>query len=82
MTRVNIDNIKYLMYHNYLKYSDKHDSANSVDPIRCHRIQQGLHCFPFNMQFLNTSTESEMNLFKFWNKYGKELRPYLRCLNI
>ena len=38
---------------------------------------QGLHCLPLIQLFLDTTMNSKLYLFKFFNKYGKELR----CLN-
>ena len=34
---------------------------------------QGLHCLPLIQQFLYTSSKSETDLFKFSDKYSKEL---------
>ena len=39
---------------------------------------RGLHCLQLIQQLLDTSTGSQMDLFKFKNKYDKELR----CPNI
>ena len=34
----------------------------------------GLYCLPFIQQFLDRSAGSKMDLFKFWDMYGKDLR--------
>ena len=39
---------------------------------------QGVHCLPPIQLFLDTTVGSKLYLFKFYIKYGKELR----CLNI
>ena len=39
---------------------------------------QGLHCLQLIQQLLDTSTGSQMDLFKFKDKYNKELK----CPNI
>ena len=68
-------------YHNNPKYWGTHACANSADPD--HMLQnlasdQGLHSLPLIWQFLETSMFSKLDLFKFYNKYGNELR----CPNI
>ena len=35
---------------------------------------QSLHCLPLIPQFFDTSTDNKMDLFKFYDKYGKKLR--------
>ena len=32
---------------------------------------QGLHCLPIIQQFLRTSIDTKMDMFKFEDKYGK-----------
>ena len=34
--------------------------------------EHGLHCLPLMQQFLDTSTGSKINFFKFKGKYGKK----------
>ena len=34
---------------------------------------QGQYCMPFVQQCFDTASDSKLYLFKFWNKYGKEL---------
>ena len=48
---------------------------SNVDPDQTSQTaasNQGLHCLLFIQQFLNTSTDSQIELFKFYDKYGKE----------
>ena len=58
-------------------YSDRQARANSVDPDETPQnvvSHQGLHCLPLIQQFLDTTSGSNLYLFKFWNNYVKELR--------
>ena len=58
-------------------YSDRQAWANSVDPDETPQnaaSHQNLHCLPLIQQFLDTPSGSKLYLFKFENKYGKELR--------
>ena len=55
-------------------YLDRQAWVNSVDPDETPlkaASHQGLLCLPPIQQFLDTSGSK---LFKFYNKYGKELR--------
>ena len=67
-------------YHIYCMYSDRQAWANIVGPdemLQKAASHQGLHCLPLIQQFLDTTLGSKWYLFKFYNKYGKELRhPY------
>ena len=51
--------------------------SNSIDPdemLQNVASRQGLHHLPPLQLFLNTTFGSKLFLFKFKNKYGKELR--------
>ena len=68
------------MYCIYSMCSDRQAWENSKDPNETPQSaasHQGLHCLPLIQQFFDTSG-SKLYLFKFQNKYGKELR----CPNI
>ena len=61
-------------------YSYKQALANSIDPdemLLKAASHQGLLCLPLIQHFLNTTSGSKLYLFKYQNKYGKELK----CLN-
>ena len=62
----------------YPKYSDI--GLNSADPDKMQQNKasvQGLHGLPVIQQFLHVNG-SELHLFKFYDRYGTELR----CWNI
>ena len=64
-------------YHIYGMYSDKKVWANSVNPdemLQNAASHQGLHCLPLFQQFLDKTSGSKLYLFKFYNKYSKELK--------
>ena len=64
-------------YHINCMYWDRQAWANSVDPdemLQNAASHQGLNCLPLIQQFLDTTLGSKLYLFKFYNKYGKELR--------
>ena len=64
-------------YHVYPKYLDRQASANNADPGQTPQnvaFDQDQHCLPFIQQFLDTSEVSKIDLFKFSDKYGKELK--------
>ena len=49
--------------------------ANSVDPgqmLQNAASDLGLNCLPLIQQFLDKSTASQIDLFEFYDKYGKE----------
>ena len=57
-------------------YLDRQAWANTVDPDEMPQnvaSHQGLHCLPLIQQLLDTTSGSKLYLFKFYNKYGKEL---------
>ena len=71
----------YKDYHIYPVYSESQAGTICVDPDQMPQnvaSDQGLHCLPLIQQFLDTSTDSKIDLFRFHTKYGKELR----CPNI
>ena len=44
------------------------------DQTPCFAADQGLHCLLLIQQLFDTLTGSEIELFKFYDKYGKEIR--------
>ena len=63
-----------LLYHIYL---DRQAWANSADPDEMPQnaaSHQGLHYLPLIHLLLVTVLASKSYLFKFYNKYGKQLR--------
>ena len=58
-------------------YWDRQAWSNSVDPDETPpnaESRQGLHWLPLIQQYLYTTLGSRLYFFKFYNKYGKELR--------
>ena len=63
-------------YRNNPKYWDRQTWANSVDPDQMQQngvSDQGLHCLSSSF-ILDAWTGSKIDLIKFQDKYGKELR--------
>ena len=57
-----------ITYRNNPEYWDRQDWLNRVDPDQMPQnaaSDQGLHCLPLIQQFLHTSTDSKLDLFKF-----------------
>ena len=64
----------------YLLYLYQVLRTDNVDPgqmLQNTALDLGLHCSPLIQQFLDISTWSKMDLYKYYDKYGKEIR----CLN-
>ena len=74
---LSIKSLSPAQYCIYPKYSNRQAWANSVDLNQNMASNQGLHGLLLIQLFLDISKCSKVDLFKVYDKYGKELKcPY------